>query len=168
MPAWWRPTTPRPRAATTRRCASFASPFGPFATSTNPAFAWALGNLAAVSARAAARAGMVDEAVRFLGIVSPWLERAPAWTPNFPGMACYAAETLWLLQRLGPPCGHRTRPRRKGDSARLSLSHRGRTIGARPTFRPDLPLRRGPLLVRRIATRPHRRRRPFTAGHCRL
>ncbi len=30
----------------------------------------------------------------------PWLERAPAWTPNLVAMACNAAETLWLLQRL--------------------------------------------------------------------
>jgi tetratricopeptide (TPR) repeat protein len=74
--------------------------FGPLAASTHPTLAWARGNAAAVAARAAARLGKTEEAIGFLQIVVPWLERAPAWTANFPGTACHAAETLWVLRRL--------------------------------------------------------------------
>jgi class 3 adenylate cyclase/tetratricopeptide (TPR) repeat protein len=74
--------------------------FGPLTTTTEPAFAWGLGAMSAVSARAAARAGRADEGIKYLERLSPWLEKAPAWTTNFPAMACYAAETLWFLHRL--------------------------------------------------------------------
>jgi tetratricopeptide (TPR) repeat protein len=73
--------------------------FGPLATTTEPALAWGLGTVSAVSARAAARAGRPDEAITYLQLLRPWLEKAPAWTTNFSAMACHAAETLWLLHR---------------------------------------------------------------------
>ena len=74
--------------------------FGPLTTTPDPALAWGLGVVSAISARAAARAGRTDEAIVYLELLAPWLEKAPAWTPNFPAKACYAAETLWLLQRV--------------------------------------------------------------------
>jgi DNA-binding CsgD family transcriptional regulator len=70
------------------------------AESADPAFAWARGVIWAVCARIAARLGQVEDALRFLGLVIPWLERAPAWTIHFPTMASHAAETLWLLGRV--------------------------------------------------------------------
>jgi len=73
---------------------------GPLAISPDPAHAWARGNIAATSARAAARLGMAEEAVEFLQVLLPWLERAPVWSAAFPSTACCAAETLWLLRRL--------------------------------------------------------------------
>jgi len=73
--------------------------FGPLATTTEPALAWGLGTVSAISARAAARAGRPDEAITYLQLLRPWLEKAPAWTTNFTAMACHAAETLWLLHR---------------------------------------------------------------------
>jgi len=65
-----------------------------------PGQAWAVGPSYAVSARTAARLGRLDEAVRYLKLLAPWLERSPGWAVHFPTMAAYAAETLWLLQRL--------------------------------------------------------------------
>jgi tetratricopeptide (TPR) repeat protein len=74
--------------------------FVPFTTTTDPALAWSLGAVNAVAARAAARTGRADEAIMYLEAIAPWLENAPAWTANLPAMACYTAETLWLLNRL--------------------------------------------------------------------
>jgi hypothetical protein len=65
-----------------------------------PALAWLQGGLYAWSARIAARLGQPDEALRCLGLLVPWLERAPAWTISLPMMASHAAETLWVLERL--------------------------------------------------------------------
>jgi class 3 adenylate cyclase len=70
------------------------------AGSTNPALAWANGYGRAASARAAARLGQTQEALKHLADLRPWLERAPAWTINMPIMAANAAEVLWLLERL--------------------------------------------------------------------
>jgi len=70
-------------------------------TATNiPALAWALGALYAYLVRASARLGQDQPALRYLGLLAPWLERAPAWTVGFPTMACHAAEALWALERL--------------------------------------------------------------------
>ncbi|HEV8625956.1 MAG TPA: AAA family ATPase [Acidimicrobiia bacterium] len=72
---------------------------GPIASSKHPALAWALGTLNAIAARSAARRGEIDEALAFLDPLLAWLERAPAWTPCFPLIACNAAEVLWLVER---------------------------------------------------------------------
>ncbi len=77
-----------------------AAVFEPLAASTNPALSWARGWIHAISLRIGARRGQEDVALRFLGLLVPWLERAPAWTIAFPQMACDAAEALWLFQRL--------------------------------------------------------------------
>jgi tetratricopeptide (TPR) repeat protein len=74
--------------------------FEPLAASTNPALSWARGWIYAISVRIGARRGQEDVALRFLDLLVPWLERAPAWTIAFPQMACDAAEALWLFQRL--------------------------------------------------------------------
>ncbi|HEV8624576.1 MAG TPA: hypothetical protein VG034_08970 [Acidimicrobiia bacterium] len=74
--------------------------FGALSASTSPALAWALGWAHAIAARIAARQGQAREALVFLGRLVPWLERAPAWTITFPGIAFDAAEALWLLERL--------------------------------------------------------------------
>ncbi|MGH9010964.1 MAG: ATP-binding protein [Acidimicrobiia bacterium] len=77
-----------------------AATYWPLTESVNPAFVWANGQIHAASARIAARQGQEREALRFLGTVVPWLERAPAWTIAFPLMASHAAETVWLFDRL--------------------------------------------------------------------
>jgi tetratricopeptide (TPR) repeat protein len=72
----------------------------PLTTSVIPALAWANGFLYAYVARTAARRGEAESALGFLARLAPWLERAPAWAVGFTVMACHAAETLWLLERL--------------------------------------------------------------------
>jgi tetratricopeptide (TPR) repeat protein len=72
----------------------------PLTTANIPALAWALGSMYAYLARASARLGQDQAALRYLGLLAPWLERAPAWSAGFPMMACHAAETLWVLERL--------------------------------------------------------------------
>jgi tetratricopeptide (TPR) repeat protein len=64
-----------------------------------PALAWLQGSFYAWSARIAARLGQPDEAFRCLGLLAPWLERAPAWTVGLPMMASHAAEALWVMER---------------------------------------------------------------------
>jgi tetratricopeptide (TPR) repeat protein len=77
-----------------------AAIFEPLAASTNPAHMWARGWIYAISIRIGARQGEEKVALRFLDLLVPWLERAPAWTIALPQMACDAAEGLWVLQRL--------------------------------------------------------------------
>jgi tetratricopeptide (TPR) repeat protein len=77
-----------------------AAVFERLAASTNPAHFWARGWIYAISIRIGARQGQENVALRFLGLLVPWLERAPAWTILLPQMACDAAEGLWVLQRL--------------------------------------------------------------------
>jgi class 3 adenylate cyclase/tetratricopeptide (TPR) repeat protein len=75
--------------------------FDPLATGpVVPTNAWALGSIYAIVARMEARQGRGERALHYLELLVPWLERAPAWTIHFPMMACYAADVLWLLQRL--------------------------------------------------------------------
>jgi tetratricopeptide (TPR) repeat protein len=69
------------------------------AASTDPGLAWTRGPSHSVQARVFARLGRTDEALASLRQLVPWLERAPAWTNMFTGMACYAADSLWLLER---------------------------------------------------------------------
>jgi hypothetical protein len=64
-----------------------------------PANAWALGSIYAIVGRIQARQGRGEPAMRHLGLLVPWLERAPPWTIHFPVMACHAADILYLLQR---------------------------------------------------------------------
>ena len=72
----------------------------PLTTANIPALAWALGSMYAYLARASARLGQDQDALRYLGLLAPWLERAPAWSVGFATMACHAAEALWALERL--------------------------------------------------------------------
>jgi DNA-binding SARP family transcriptional activator len=62
--------------------------------------AFALGPTFAMAARVSARLGRADGALGYLERLVPWLEEAPGWSVHFPCMAGYAAETLWLLERL--------------------------------------------------------------------
>ncbi len=64
-----------------------------------PALAWLQGSCYAWNARIAARIGQPDEALRCLGLLVPWLERAPAWTIGWPMISSHAAEALWVLER---------------------------------------------------------------------
>ncbi len=77
-----------------------ADAYRPLVGLTNPAVAWAMGFILAVTTRAAARTGRPDEAMNMLVRLVPWLQRAPAWTSGLPVMACHGAETLWELERL--------------------------------------------------------------------
>ncbi|HEV8623086.1 MAG TPA: AAA family ATPase [Acidimicrobiia bacterium] len=77
-----------------------AAAFEPLSTSISPAYSWALGQIYSVATQIAVRRGQGDAALHFLDLLVPWLERAPAWTANFPVMPCHAAETLWLLEHL--------------------------------------------------------------------
>jgi tetratricopeptide (TPR) repeat protein len=69
------------------------------AASTDPGLAWTRGPTRAVLAHVYAWVGRTDEALASLRQLIPWLEGAPAWTNMFTGMACYAADSLWLLER---------------------------------------------------------------------
>jgi tetratricopeptide (TPR) repeat protein len=64
-----------------------------------PALAWLQGSFYAWTARIAARLGQPDEAMRCLGLLVPWLERAPAWTLGWPMITSHAAEALWIMER---------------------------------------------------------------------
>jgi DNA-binding SARP family transcriptional activator len=77
-----------------------ADSFRPLSASVHPANSWALAYIYGASARIAARVGETEEALRFLRLLVPWMERAPAWTVYFNVMACHAADVLWLLDRL--------------------------------------------------------------------
>jgi hypothetical protein len=72
----------------------------PLTTANIPALAWALGQMYAFLTRASARLGQDQATLRYLGLLAPWLERAPAWSAGFTMMACHAAEALWVLERL--------------------------------------------------------------------
>jgi DNA-binding CsgD family transcriptional regulator/tetratricopeptide (TPR) repeat protein len=76
-----------------------AANLAPLITSTSPSLMWAQGSIYAWGARAAARLGRADEAIRLLDRLVPWLEEAPAWAIAFAVMACHGAEVLWLLER---------------------------------------------------------------------
>jgi len=71
----------------------------PLTAQVIPALAWLQGGFYAWIARIAARLGQPDEALRCLGLLMPWLERAPAWWIGLPSMASHAAEALWVLER---------------------------------------------------------------------
>jgi tetratricopeptide (TPR) repeat protein len=77
-----------------------ADTFAVLTGSPNPALYWALGSMYAWAGRVAAALGETQAALRYLGLLTPWLTRAPTWTVGFPVMACHAAEMLWRLQRL--------------------------------------------------------------------
>jgi hypothetical protein len=86
--------------ATDEGLEELAGILGPLCTANIPALAWALGFMYAELARVSARLGRDQAALRYLGLLAPWLERAPAWSAGFPTMASHAAEVLWLLDRL--------------------------------------------------------------------
>ena len=71
----------------------------PIARPGIPALAFGLGYVYANVARLAACRGDGQPALHHLGLLAPWLERAPAWNLGFPIMACHAAEVLWMLER---------------------------------------------------------------------
>jgi len=56
--------------------------------------------VSAATARTHARMGRVEPAIRRLARVVPALERAPVGTENYTRVACDAAETLWLTDRV--------------------------------------------------------------------
>jgi tetratricopeptide (TPR) repeat protein len=70
----------------------------PLTTADIPALAWARGFLYAYLARASSRVGAADDAMHYLDLLAPWLDRAPAWSVGFVTMACHAADTLWTLE----------------------------------------------------------------------
>jgi tetratricopeptide (TPR) repeat protein len=70
------------------------------ASSNHPALAWVIGFANAGRVRGAAHLGRTDEAIDVIGLLVPWLERAPAWTIGYPAMACASSEALWLLERV--------------------------------------------------------------------
>jgi hypothetical protein len=86
--------------ATDEGLENLAATVAPLLEAKVPALAWALGFGHAYMARSSARLGREETALRHLGVLAPWLERAPAWTVSFPLMACHAAEALWVLDRL--------------------------------------------------------------------
>jgi hypothetical protein len=66
----------------------------------NPALAWGLGFVYSVATHASAACGRVDEAMRHLASLVPWLQEAPGWSLTFNRMAAMAAGTLWRLERV--------------------------------------------------------------------
>jgi hypothetical protein len=74
--------------------------FTPLASTVIPALAWGLGFIYGTCALAAARLGQEQVALKYLALLVPWLERAPAWHVGFPVFASDAAETIWRLERL--------------------------------------------------------------------
>jgi hypothetical protein len=66
----------------------------------NPALIWGLGWLYSSAAYASAACGRVDDALRYLGSLVPWLKESPGWIVGFSLMAGMAAGTLWRLNRL--------------------------------------------------------------------
>ena len=58
----------------------------------------ALAALRAGIARAYARTGRRDDALKLVPRVCDALNRADAWAPNYPRIACNVAEVLWLLE----------------------------------------------------------------------
>jgi hypothetical protein len=86
--------------ATDEGLEELAAVLTPLAAANVPAIAWALGNVYADLARIGARTGQDQAALRYLGLLVPWLERAPAWSAGFQGVASHAAEALWVLERL--------------------------------------------------------------------
>ena len=85
--------------ATDQGLEELAGAVAPLTATVIPALAWLQGGFYAYITRIAARLGQPDEAVRCLGLLVPWLERAPAWTLGLPMMASHAAEALWVLER---------------------------------------------------------------------
>jgi hypothetical protein len=71
----------------------------PLTAKVIPALAWLQGGFYAYRARIAAHLDQPDEVLRCLGLLVPWLERAPAWTLGFPMLTSHAAEALWVLDR---------------------------------------------------------------------
>jgi tetratricopeptide (TPR) repeat protein len=86
--------------ATDERLEELVSAVTPLTVKVIPALAWLQGGFYAWIARLAARLGQPEEALRCLGLLVPWLERAPAWTLGFPMMASHSAEALWVMERL--------------------------------------------------------------------
>jgi class 3 adenylate cyclase len=74
--------------------------FTPLTSTVIPALAWGMGFIYGTCALAAARLGDEQVALKYLGLLLPWLERAPAWHVGFPIFACEGAEAIWRLERL--------------------------------------------------------------------
>jgi tetratricopeptide (TPR) repeat protein len=76
----------------------------------------------ACGAKAAARLGRHDDALRRYRTVLPAVERAPAWAMNYLRTLCDAVETLWLVYGPGPD-GH-------PDLPQLEKALRGKALAA--------------------------------------
>ncbi len=85
--------------ATDEGLGDLAGAVAPLTASVIPPIAWLYGCLYAWAGRIAARLGRSEDALGSLAHLTPWLERAPAWTVGFPVMASHAAEILWVLER---------------------------------------------------------------------
>jgi DNA-binding SARP family transcriptional activator len=76
----------------------------------------------ACGAKAAARLGRHDDALRRYQAVLPAVERAPAWAMNYLRTLCDAVETLWLVHGPGP--------NRHPDLGLLEKALRGKALAA--------------------------------------
>ena len=85
--------------ATDEGLGDLADAVAPLTASVIPPIAWLYGCLYAWAGRIAARLGRSEDTLDSLAHLTPWLERAPAWTVGFPVMASHAAEILWVLER---------------------------------------------------------------------
>ncbi|MGH9037840.1 MAG: hypothetical protein ACRD0O_18945, partial [Acidimicrobiia bacterium] len=86
-------------AATDEGLEELLAAVAPLTARVIPALAWLQGSFYAWSARIAARLGQPDESLRCLGLLVPWLERAPAWALGWPMITSHAAEALWVMER---------------------------------------------------------------------
>src|SRR5262249_39597549 len=63
-----------------------------------PENTWTRAAIQAAGARIFAWLGQPEAALAFVGAVTSPLDAAPGWAPNYPMVACDAAEALWMLQ----------------------------------------------------------------------
>jgi tetratricopeptide (TPR) repeat protein len=63
---------------------------------------WVVGVWRAIAASLSAEAGREAEAMRWLELALPAIERGPGWAVNYPALVCLAANALWVLER----CDH--------------------------------------------------------------
>jgi tetratricopeptide (TPR) repeat protein len=59
---------------------------------------WVLGTFRVLAAEICAEAGREAEALRWLDLALPAIERGPGWAINYPALVCVAANALWRLE----------------------------------------------------------------------